>query len=405
LRVLFSTSAYLAHFHPLVPLARSAEAAGHEVAFASPVSFAGQVRAAGFMVVGSGIDYDVDPQLREIRNRIDATEPGLRRLKLFVIDELVDTTTRLRVSELIEACKTWGPDMVVREQFEFASVIAAEYLELLHVSVTTVGSPLLDAWPKAVEEVKSRLGRIRASWGLPPDPDLEMLYRYLCLSFVPPSFHDAMLPLPRTLHALRTVAFDRSGHESLPEWVTRGVNRPLVYVTLGTMSNKTPGVLETIVAALQEFRGTVIVTVGRDRRPSDFGPQPPHIHIEKYIPNSQLLPYCDLVVTHGGQHTVLGCLSFGLPLVTIPLEYDQPYNSERCLKMGVGQVISPEKFSSGAVSEAVHSVLADSQYRENAEKIRTEVLSLPGPDYGVRLLEILHTERRPLIARGRTYYS
>jgi UDP:flavonoid glycosyltransferase YjiC (YdhE family) len=128
LRIFFSTSSYLAHFHPLVPLASAARDAGHEVAFACSVSFAGQVRTAGFTVIGSGVDHNHDPRLRLIRNRMSTTRSAQQRLKLFIIDELVDAMTRLRAPELIEVCESWNPDIIVREQFEFASVMAAEYV-------------------------------------------------------------------------------------------------------------------------------------------------------------------------------------------------------------------------------------------------------------------------------------
>ena len=36
MRVLFTSQPALGHFHPLVPIARVLESAGHEVAFATP---------------------------------------------------------------------------------------------------------------------------------------------------------------------------------------------------------------------------------------------------------------------------------------------------------------------------------------------------------------------------------
>src|SRR3712207_7286540 len=44
--------------------------------------------------------------------------------------------------------------------------------------------------------------------------------------------------LPPTAHALRTVVFDRSGDEALPEWVGQLPDRPTVYATLGMGFNR-----------------------------------------------------------------------------------------------------------------------------------------------------------------------
>ena len=48
MRILFTCSAALGHLHPLVPIARAAAQAGHDVAFATPGSFAPMVERSGF---------------------------------------------------------------------------------------------------------------------------------------------------------------------------------------------------------------------------------------------------------------------------------------------------------------------------------------------------------------------
>ena len=57
-----------------------------------------------------------------------------------------------------------------------------------------------------------------------------------------------------------------------------------MYVTLGTEVNKTPelypSVLQTITNGLRDLPVNLIVTLGRDKEPVDFGPQPANVHIE-----------------------------------------------------------------------------------------------------------------------------
>jgi UDP:flavonoid glycosyltransferase YjiC (YdhE family) len=49
----------------------------------------------------------------------------------------------------------------------------------------------------------------------------------------------------------------------------------------------------------------LLLTVGRNQDPAAFGPQPGHVRIERYVPQSLVFPSCDLVVTHGGDDTVM----------------------------------------------------------------------------------------------------
>jgi UDP:flavonoid glycosyltransferase YjiC (YdhE family) len=134
------------------------------------------------------------------------------------------------------------------------------------------------------------------------------------------------------------------------------------------------------------------------REPAEFGPQPPHIRIERHLPHGALLPRCDLVVAHGGFGTILGCLAAGVPLVVLPVHSDQPRNAQRCVDLGVGRVVGPEDRTPVAIRAAVHAVLSEPAYRAHAARLRDEISALPGPDRGVALLERLATERQPLLA-------
>src|SRR5205814_4683234 len=133
------------------------------------------------------------------------------------------------------------------------------------------------------------------------------------------------------------------------------------------------------IAGLRDEPVELIVTVGRDQDPGQFGQQPANVHVERYIPQSLLFPRCDLVVCHGGWNTVLAALGHGLPLVLLPIGADQPQNAERCAALGVGVTVRPEGRTPTAIRAAVREVLANPSYRENAERMRDEMESLPGP--------------------------
>lgn len=199
---------------------------------------------------------------------------------------------------------------------------------------------------------------------------------------------------------MRHVSFDVEHPEgaALPHWITAMPQRPTVYATLGTAYNRTPGIFATILAALREEPINLIVTLGPGYDPGDFGPQPAHVHLEHYLPQSLLFPHCDLVITHGGSGTVRTALARGLPMVVLPIAADQPENARRCEALGVARVVRSRDRTAAAIREAARAVLHDPRYRRNAERLRAEMGSLPGPEYAVALLETLARERQPLIA-------
>jgi hypothetical protein len=147
-----------------------------------------------------------------------------------------------RLPDLLAICAEWQPTFLVRENLEFAGCIAAEQVGLPHATVQVT------AWrPWFHPLIRSPLNRLRAGVGLAPDPDLAMLYRYLLIVPAPPSYHDPVNRLPPTAHAVRHVAFDRSGEEHMPAWVSTLPDRLVVYATMGTFFNRVPGILEAIL--------------------------------------------------------------------------------------------------------------------------------------------------------------
>ena len=148
-----------------------------------------------------------------------------------------------------------------------------------------------------------------------------------------------MRPLA-TAHLLRPEVFDRSEVADLPNWLEDLDDRPVVYVTFGTVYNNIEGIFEPILAALADEPLNVIVTTGVGGAYNIANP-PANVHVAEYIPVSQLLPRCDAAVTHGGYNTVIAALGSGVPLYAVPLGADQPYNARRCVELGVALSAAP----------------------------------------------------------------
>ena len=158
--------------------------------------------------------------------------------------------------------RTWRPDVVVREETDFGSAMAAELAGVPCATLVILAAGTL-ARPDLVSPV---LQAVRAEHGLAPDPTLATLRRDLVLSPFPPSFRDPSVPLPPTAFSYR------------PGPVAPVGRGPLVYVSLGTVFNTGAGDLfERLLAGLAAVPAEVLVTVGRTVDPADFGGQPAHI--------------------------------------------------------------------------------------------------------------------------------
>ena len=389
MRVLFTTMPTAGHWHPLVPFAEALQQAGHEVAFATTPAGCSAIAARGFRGLPVGADEtaeEVDVR-RATMAALGPDSPAWAMPNFFA-----GPLAARRLPDLVAVCDGWRPAVLVREDSEFAGCVAAEARGLPHAAVQ------ISAWrPWLHPLIAEPLDRLRRGVGLPPDPELGMLHRHLLIVTAPPGFDaDPAAPLPATARSVRHVAFDRSGEEELPAWFNDLPDRPVVYATMGTVFNRVPGILEAILEGLREEPISLVVTTGRDRDPAALGPQPEHVRVERYVPQSLLFPYCDAVVAHGGTGTVLATLAHGLPMVLAPVAADQPDNARRCRDLGVAVVVPPNGRTPEAFRDAVRAVLGDPGYRRNAGRLREEMARLPGPEHAVGWLERLAAGQRPL---------
>jgi MGT family glycosyltransferase len=164
------------------------------------------------------------------------------------------------------------------------------------------------------------------------------------------------------------------------------------------MVNRTPGLLERFLEALRNEPVRLIVTIGRDREPAEFGPQPPNVHIAPYISQSLVLAMCDLVLSHCGSGTMYAALAHGLPMVNVPIGMDQPENAARCARLKLGLTVDATTGTADEIREAVRQVLTDPVYRANARCMQQTMQALPGPGEVVTVLERLATDKQPFAA-------
>jgi UDP:flavonoid glycosyltransferase YjiC (YdhE family) len=395
MRVLFTTLPGAGPFHPLVPFAQALVQGGHEVAFATSRSYCPTIEAAGFRSFAAGYDWlvsEFEPAYAHVREKL-ADEKAFAPF----VDVYVDFLPSAMAPELFDIVDAWRPDVLVREPMEFAGCIVAEALRIPHACCGPLFSYWQAAWHGVPGEVaKPNFDPLRQRYGLPLDPQLTMLHRYLYLAFLPPTLLHPDLVSPPTAHFLRPVSFNQCSSASLPAWIAHLAAQPTVHASLGTVFHRTPGVFEAIIEGLREQAMNLIVAVGRDRDPTSFGMQPPNVRIERYIPHSLLLPHCDAVITHGGFSSIMACIEQGLPMVAIPLAGDQPGNSARCAALGIARVIGPNERKPELIREAVLDVLHDPDYRKNALQLKQELQVLPDVDHAVELLQRLAHEKAPI---------
>lgn len=375
------------HFFPMVPLAAGLVAAGHDVVFAIDAEYCDVVRDHGFSAVAVCPPRRMtSPEVIAASNALD----GLDRLR-YQLEGFLENA-QSNSGELITYARDYRPDVFVRESSGWGAWLAGELLDL---PVATFDySPTRPGF--FAETVGDLFSTARAGVGLPPDPALESLHTWLTLVGAPPGWFPPACFRPTT-HLLQPPP-DPGVGEAAPGWLDAFGERPTVYVTLGTVFNRTPGVLDAVLEAVEGLDVNAIVTVGKDVDPSQYSTAS-HVHVESFVPQGVVLDRCDLVVAHGGYGSLMGALRRGLPVVAIPLAAgDNQLNAARVEKLGAGVSIPEGGRSPERIQSAIELVLGTATYSAAARRLADGMATLPPFAESVRLVERLAHERRPIVA-------
>ncbi|MGH3755357.1 MAG: glycosyltransferase, partial [Pseudonocardiaceae bacterium] len=315
MRVLITSFPSYGHVNTMLPLAREARRAGHDVVVATGADLVPEIQRRGFDT------WLVGPSRAEssasAHPGLAALSPEERAQAPTSGNPFIEASAK-RAVDLVPRAKEWKPDIVVHEVTELAGALAAAHTGARHV---VHGLSL--AMPARTWEAIFAPGfaRLCEQQDVPELADgiRDATYLDIC----PPSLSDGTEPAWRRIQPLRPVAGGPAAGERLPEAFAALPYPQTIYLTLGTILNEAPGVLETAVAGLRELPFNLVVTTGPGTDPARLGPQPPHVLAEPYIPHTLLLPRCRLVVSHGGAGIMLGALSHGLAQLILPQGLDQ----------------------------------------------------------------------------------
>ena len=385
MRALFSVQPAYGHFHPMAPIAAALRAAGHEVLFVTAPPFVTTIEQAGFACAAAGLDWceaEAKASFPELHI------PETQQIAVWTGVVFGDRTLRATLPDLLEIAARWRPDIVVGEFYELAGPMVAEHTGRPFVLVET--GPYLPAAGLAAA-FGPTTAELRSGLGLPPDRDRTFVHDATYISTLPSRWQvaDPRVVLPRC-HVFRPAVFDRGPDSAgAPLGPRAPGGRPLVHVTLGTVFNKTPGVLEDILAGLGPLDVDVVATIGPNRDPSELGPQPSTVRVERYIPVSQILPVAAAVVTHGGLNTIVAALAHGCPLLVVPLSADQGVHAIQAVATGAGLALFEIDRTPVAITAAVRRLLDEPGFQASAVELMDEIAAQPPIEAVVEVLEAL----------------
>lgn len=204
--------------------------------------------------------------------------------------------------------------------------------------------------------------------------------------------------LPASVRYIGPLVWSGERGAETPAWISSmSREKPVVYVSEGTLQSGPPEVLRAAVNGLGGLDMQVVMTTGRcgDAAKLGIDPLPSNVRVETWVPEQKLFRQTDVVVSVGGSGTVLGALAAGVPLVVIPSESDQPDNARRVVECGAGIWLPRKRCSPQTLRAAVDRLLHEPSFRRNAQRMQQIFSGYNSREMAADLIESLVERGQP----------
>jgi zeaxanthin glucosyltransferase len=398
------------HLDPFGALGRELEARGHQVTLIHMADLEAKAAQERIRFCAIGAQDHPAGFLPRFKEHLAQLE-GLPALRYTV--KTICLTTEMLCREMPDAARRLKIEALLVDQTEPAGACIAEHLGIPFVTVCNalmlnrepaVPPPFTSwtyqsagwarlrnhlgyfMWDRFMAPVLQTVQTYRRRWGLPPWRTLaESFSTRLQISQEPAALEYPRPTLPKNFYYVGPLRSPRSQPIAFP-W-DRLDGRPVIYASLGSLQGGKAQIFQCIVEACKGVDAQLVLSHGGSLPPPIVERLAQECLVVPYAPQTELLARAQLTICHAGLNTVLDSLSHDVPLVTIPITYEQPAIARRVQWAGVGRSVPLRRLSVPRLRRAIREVLKDPVYRQQASRIAHSIRVAGGAPRAAALIE------------------
>lgn len=165
----------------------------------------------------------------------------------------------------------------------------------------------------------------------------------------------------------------------------KGSERPLVYISLGTVINDRPDFYNRCIEALRGEPVDVVISCGRYMDIGKLGELPENVRVYPTVDQLDILSRARAFITHCGMNSVSESLYMATPMALYPQTNEQFAVARRVAEIGAGAMLKDD--SAAGIRGAVLDILRIPSYAAAAEACSADFRSCPGPKGAADFIE------------------
>jgi zeaxanthin glucosyltransferase len=410
---------WIGHLNPLAGLATGLIDRGHEVVFFHVPDFVDKVRLRGFRCDVFGKRTCPAGTMMERIAELGRTEHfEVTRGSLDLL-RLQSEALFAEARPVIEMAKL---DLWVVDHLDYAASTLAAYIKAPFVTVIVglmrheeEGVPGFSGEPYSSDpDVQERDRRFRKALLETSKPFRDFIEafrlkvglglfsydnlwsRLAQITQQPAEFEFPRRQLPACFHFTGPFAL-RANRPPAPFPWERLSGKPLIYASLGTVTNRNWRLYTAIAEATADLDVQVVLSLGGTEALELPRALPGSPLVVSFAPQLAILERAVLAVTHAGMNSTLECLAAGVPMVAIPIANDQFGISARIEWTGTGLRIPATEVEPARLGQAIKTVLNDESFGRSARQFREIIAEADGLRHAVDIIERVAVTGQPVV--------
>lgn len=161
--------------------------------------------------------------------------------------------------------------------------------------------------------------------------------------------------------------------------------RPLVYISMGTVINDRPALYRRCIEALGDQNLDIVISCGNETDRARLGALPEHVQVYPTVDQPDVLSRADVFLTHCGMNSVSESLYMATPMVLYPQTGEQNAVARRAAELGAGVLLTDDSVS--GIRAAVRKILNDPAYAAAAKECCGDLRSCCGAEGAAEFIE------------------
>lgn len=357
---------YWGHVNVTLSLGTLLLSQGHEVTWLLPKKLAGLLLPDGGSLALT--NEEDDERVLVLLDKLDSgkSKAALEGSK-FVIEEVLLPLARLMHDGLDRYLSERKPDLVIHDEQTYIGGICSYKRNIPYITTHAAPSGIYET--SLAKNISSwyfgLIQEFQTEFDLPGQPCI-LRSTKLGIAFCPREFANPHQLMDAQVFVGPCIDVVRKYKGSFDYARILNNGNKNIMVSIGTLlTAEAETFFGRIISDFRDTHYNVIVAAD----PSIFSEWPANFIVQNRVPHLDLIKHIDIVITHGGANTVCDCIGMGIPMVVIPMAFDQYYVADQVALNNLGKRLKYRRIKPMQIRDSCEQMLLEVS-RDNSQLVK-----------------------------------